>query len=81
MINEKNDRAFEPGMTFLLVCAFKDIKDSKLGDKRYALVLTDVVIVTKEAAEVTTNDADKKLDDINFAIDIDDEKDKKKEKK
>lgn len=55
-------------MTFLLVCGFKDIKDSKLGDKKYALVLTDVVIVTKDGAEVTTNDAEKKLDDINFAI-------------
>lgn len=57
-------------MTLLLICAFKDIKDSKLGDKKYALVLTDVAIATKEAAEVTTNHADKKLDDINFAIDI-----------
>lgn len=35
-------------MSFMLVCGFKDIKDSKLGDKKYALILTDVVIVTKD---------------------------------
>jgi nucleosome binding factor SPN SPT16 subunit len=57
-------------MSFLLVCGFKDIKDSKLGDKKYALILTDMVIVTKDGVEVTTNDSEKKLDDINFAIDI-----------
>jgi hypothetical protein len=54
----------------MLVCGFKDIKDSKLGDKKYALILTDIVIVTKDGVEVTTNDSEKKLDDINFAIDI-----------
>lgn len=57
-------------MAFLLVCGFKDLKDSKLGEKKYALILSDVVIVSKDGVEVTTNEAEKKLDDINFAIEI-----------
>lgn len=78
VISEKNDKTFETGMSFLIVCAFKDLK---VGDKKYALILTDMVIVTKEGPEVVSNDAEKKLDEINFAIEFDEEKEKKEKKK
>ena len=31
-------------MTFMIVCAFKDLK---AGDKKYAIILTDMVVTTK----------------------------------
>ena len=75
LINDKNDRVFEQGMTILIVTGFKDLKS---GDKKYALLLTDVVIVTKDGVEPTTNEAEKKLDEISFSIEIDEAQEKKK---
>lgn len=78
VITAKNDRVFEAGMAFLVTTVFKDLK---AGEKKYALMLTDMVIISKEGIEVASNDAEKKLDDINFAIEFDDEKEKKEKKR